>query len=346
MLARKSKRAILALTGLLLVVAVLLAVVGRYFQNVEQKRRLQEEKASLRERDEFIFTVEPRTVERERRYAAAVDPWLVADVPAEVAGRVSEVKVEPGSPAKVGDPLVLLDAEIAASDYRRAEAKLGELQRLLGEAETLGKNRVVSRTQVEAVRAEARQADAEEDAARARLEDHTIRAPFDGSVVERFVQVGEAVTVSKPVVRMVDTSRLRVLFYVNERDVASFPAGTAIKLRLPAAPGKVFEAPVVHVAQASDEATRLFRVEAELANPDFSLRGGLSGEVTAVVGLYRQQLFVPTACVRLEGAGAYVLRVGKGESGPESVRVRVGEELDGFYPVLEGLSAGDRLLVR
>ena len=304
MLARKSKRAILALTGLLLVVAVLLAVVGRYFQNVEQKRRLQEEKASLRERDEFIFTVEPRTVERERRYAAAVDPWLVADVPAEVAGRVSEVKVEPGSPAKVGDPLVLLDAEIAASDYRRAEAKLGELQRLLGEAETLGKNRVVSRTQVEAVRAEARQADAEEDAARARLEDHTIRAPFDGSVVERFVQVGEAVTVSKPVVRMVDTSRLRVLFYVNERDVASFPAGTAIKLRLPAAPGKVFEAPVVHVAQASDEATRLFRVEAELANPDFSLRGGLSGEVTAVVGLYRQQLFVPTACVRLEGAGA------------------------------------------
>ena len=346
MLARKSKRAILALTGLLLVVAVLLAVVGRYFQNVEQKRRLQEEKASLRERDEFIFTVEPRTVERERRYAAAVDPWLVADVPAEVAGRVSEVKVEPGSPAKVGDPLVLLDAEIAASDYRRAEAKLGELQRLLGEAETLGKNRVVSRTQVEAVRAEARQADAEEDAARARLEDHTIRAPFDGSVVERFVQVGEAVTVSKPVVRMVDTSRLRVLFYVNERDVASFPAGTAIKLRLPAAPGKVFEAPVVHVAQASDEATRLFRVEAELANPDFSLRGGLSGEVTAVVGLYRQQLFVPTACVRLEGAGAYVLRVGKGEAGPESVRVRVGEELDGFYPVLEGLSAGDRLLVR
>ncbi len=346
MLARRSKRAILAFAGLFLVVAVALAAIGRYFDSVEQRRRLQDEKSSLKEREDFIFTVEPRTVERERRYATAVDPWLVADVPAEVAGRVAEVKVEPGSLAKTGDPLVLLDDEIAASDYRRAEAKLVELQRLLGEAEKLGQSRVVSRTQVEAVRAEARQADAEEDATKARLEDHTIRAPFDGSVVERLVQVGEAVNVNQPVVRMVDTSRLRVVFYVNERDVASFPAGKKIQLRLPAAPGQVFEVPVVHVARASDAETRLFRVEGELPNSDLALRGGLTGEITAQVGLYENQLFIPTACVRLEGAGAYVLRVGQGEGAPESVRVRVGEELDGFYPVLEGLSAGDRLLVR
>jgi RND family efflux transporter MFP subunit len=252
-------------------------------------------------------------------------------------------KWSPGPWSKRG---ILLDEEIAASDYRRAEAKLTELQRLLAEAEKLGQSRVVSRTQVEAVRAETRQADAEEDATRARLEDHTIRAPFGGSVVERLVQVGEAVNVNQPVARMVDTSRLRVVFYVNERDIASFPAGTAIQLRLPAAPGQVFDVPVVHVARASDEATRLFRVEGELANADLALRGGLTGEVTAKVGLYENQLFIPTACVRLEGSGATVLRVPPGEGGPESVRVRVGEELDGFYPLLEGLSAGDRLLVR
>ena len=346
MLARRSKRAILAFAGLSLLVAVALAAVGRYFDSVEQQRRLQDEKALLKEREDYLFTVEPRTVERERRYAAAVDPWLVADVPAEVAGRVAEVKVEPGTVVRQGDPLVLLDDEIAASDYRRAETKLVELQRLLSEAETLGKSRVVSRTQVESVRAETRQADAEEDAAKARLEDHTIRAPFDGSVVERLVQVGEAVNVNQAVARMVDTSRLRVIFYVNERDVASFPAGTKIQLRLSAAPGRTFEVPVVHVARASDEATRLFRVEGELPNADLALRGGLTGEITARVGLYENQLFVPTACVRIEGAGASVLRVGSGEGGPESVQVRVGEELDGFYPVLEGLSAGDRLLVR
>jgi len=346
MLARRSKRAILAFAGLALLVAVLLAAIGRYFDAVEQQRRLQEEKAQLKEREDFLFTVEPRTVERERRYAAAVDPWLVAGVPAEVAGRVSAVKVEPGSVVRKGDEMVHLDDEIAASDYRRAEAKFAELQRLLAEAETLGRSRVVSRTQVEAIRAETRQADAEEDATRARLDDHTIRAPFDGSVVERLVQVGEAVNVNQPVARMVDTSRLRIVFYVNERDIASFPAGSVFRLRLPAAPGKVFEVPVVHVARAADEATRLFRVEGELANADLSLRGGLTGEITARVGLYENQLFVPTACVRLEGSGATVLRVAPGEGGPESVRVRVGEELDGFYPVLEGLSAGDRLLVR
>jgi len=261
MLARRSKRGILAFVGLLLLVTVLLAVTGWYFQAVEQKRRLDEEKATLQQREEFFFTVERRTLERERRFPAAVDPWLVANVPAEVAGRVSEVKVEPGSLVRLGDPLVLLDDEIAASDYRRASAKLGELQRLLGEAEVLGKSKVISRTQVESVRAETRQADAEEDATRARLEDHTISAPFGGSVAERLVQVGEAVNLNQPVVRLVDTSRLRVVFYVNERDVASFPAGAKVHLRLPASPNQVYEVPVVHVARASDEATRLFRVE-------------------------------------------------------------------------------------
>jgi RND family efflux transporter MFP subunit len=346
MIARRSKRAALALAGLLLLVAVLLAAVARYFESVEQQRRLDEERAALRERADFLFTVEARTVERERRYPASVDPWLVANVPAELAGRVSQVEVEPGSRVAKGEELVHLDDEIATSDYRRAEARFAELQRLLAEAETLGKSSVVSRTQVEAVRAEMRLADAEEDAARARLERHIIRAPFDGSIVERLVQVGEAVNANQPVVRMVDTSRLRVVFYVNERDVASFPPGTTVRLRLPAAPGEVFEAPVLHVAQASDEATRLFRVEAALDNAGLALRGGLTGEVTAVVGFYDNQLFIPTACVRLEGAGAYVLRVREGEGGPESVRIRVGDELEGFYPVLEGLSAGDRLLVR
>jgi membrane fusion protein (multidrug efflux system) len=347
MLARSSKRAVLALLGLVLVVGVVLVSVARYFEGVEQRRRLQDEKASLKEREDFVFTVEPRTVERERRYAVAVDPWMVSDVPAEVAGRVSETMVEPGSRVKKGDPLVLLDDEIAASDLRRAEAQSAELQRLLAEAETLGRSKVVSRTQVEAVRSEARVADAAEDAARARFEDHTIRAPYNGDVVERYVQVGEAVNLNQRVVRMVDTSRLRVVFYVNERDIASFAPGTEISIRLPAVPGKILDAPVVHVAPASDEDTRLFRVEAELANPDLSLRGGLSGEASARVGFYRDQLFVPTSCVRLEGNKAYVLRIPPGEGGgPRQTEVRVGDELDGFYPVLEGLSAGDRLLVR
>jgi membrane fusion protein (multidrug efflux system) len=347
MLARSSKRAVLALLGLVLVVGVVLVSVARYFEGVEQQRRLQDEKASLKEREDFVFTVEPRTVERERRYAVAVDPWMVSDVPAEVAGRVSETMVEPGSRVKKGDPLVLLDDEIAASDLRRAEAQSAELQRLLAEAETLGRSKVVSRTQVEAVRSEARVADAAEDAARARFEDHTIRAPYNGDVVERYVQVGEAVNLNQRVVRMVDTSRLRVVFYVNERDIASFAPGTEISIRLPAVPGKILDAPVVHVAPASDEDTRLFRVEAELANPDLSLRGGLSGEASARVGFYRDQLFVPTSCVRLEGNKAYVLRIPPAEGGgPRQTEVRVGDELDGFYPVLEGLSAGDRLLVR
>jgi RND family efflux transporter MFP subunit len=346
MLSRRSKRAVLALTGLLLCVAVMFAVVARYFDAVEQRRRLDEEKASLKEREQFLFTVEPRTVQRERRFSAAVDPWLVSSIPAELAGRVSAVKVEPGSVMKKGGELVLLDSEIAESEYRRTSARLQELERLLAEAEVLGRSSVVSRTQVEAVRAEVRVAGAEADAARARLERHVIRAPFDGAVVERLVQTGEAVNVNQPVARMVDVSRLRVVFYVNERDVGSFPEGTEIALRLPAVPGKVFMAPVRHVAPASDEATRLFRVEAELPNGDGGLRGGLTGEATAVVEVYRDQLLIPTACVRLEGSGAHVLRMGAGESGPESVRIRVGEELDGFYPVLEGLSSGDRVLVR
>jgi hypothetical protein len=67
--------------------------------------------------------------------------------------------------------------------------------------------------------------------------------------------------------------------------------------------------------------------------------------VTAAVRLYRDTLFIPTAAVRLEGARALVQRVREGAAA-EPVSIEIGPEIDGRFPVLAGLDAGDRLLVR
>ena len=101
---------------------------------------------------------------------------------------------------------------------------------------------------------------------------------------------------------------------------------------------------VRHVAPSS-AATGLFRIEAELKNPDGSIPGGLAVTVTATVQLYREALFLPTSAVRLEGTRAMVQRVSEGGP-PEAIAIEIGPELEGRFPVLGGLTEGDRVLVR
>ncbi len=342
---RRFKRAALAALALAFAAAFILAVAGRYFDAREEKRRLNEEKASLRERPDNVLLLEPRSLTRVRSYPAVVEPWISAAVPAEVSGRVQEVAAEPGDVVRQGAVLLRLDPELASIEANRTEARLLEARRLLTQAEQLGRSRVVSQTEIEALRAEEKIAAAEAANARARLARHEIRAPFDGSVAARLVDQGEAVAANQPVVELADLSRLRVVFFVNERDVGLLRSGQPASLRLPALDGRGEELTLGRISRAAEGQTRMFRVEAELPNPEGSLPGGLTGTVTLTMENLAKQLFVPGAAVRLRGRTAEVLRL-DADGRVQPVEVVLGEELDGVYPVLEGLQAGDRIVIR
>ena len=343
MLHRRTKRAVLGFLLLFSIAAAITAATNRFVDAQREKRRGELERKELEPPPPVPVAVESRALERLRKFTADIRPWMSADVPAEVAGRVERVFVEAGAKVRQGDPLLQIDETRARIAVDSAAARGAEAERLLKEAERLRKADAVSATALEAAGAEARVAKAELESARDTLARHTVRAPFDGIVNARLVDIGDAVNVNQPVAEVVDLDKLRVGILVSDNDLAAFPVGTKLPLRL-SAHAAPLEAEVAFVGRSADPDTRLFKVEAVLDNAQTRLPGGLQGFVEARVAVFPEGPVVPAAAVRIAGADAVVLK--ETPEGPQPVEIKVGPEIDGLFPVIEGLRAGDRVFIQ
>jgi membrane fusion protein (multidrug efflux system) len=342
---RRTKRVILGFTALGLVVGFIVVGSLRVSASAREQRRYEEEQAAMKQPEPNISVIESGSRPQIRRYAAQLKPWMEANVPAEVTGRVVEVMIEAGQSIAKNQPLIHLDDRLASIAVARSKASRDEAHRLLDEASRLLKTRAISDSQYQAQYAMVRIADAELAQSQETLDRHTIRAPFDGIVNARLVDIGDAINVSQPVAEVVDLKQLRIEFFISENDLSAFPEGKALDLQLPSRPGRIFAPKVDFVSRSADQATRLFRVEAVLPNTETPLPGGLQGIISTEVDQFANLPMVPAMAVRFIGKNSMVWKQ-LPDGGAEQVAITVGPELDGVYPVLAGLNAGDRVIIR
>ncbi|MGE5190004.1 MAG: efflux RND transporter periplasmic adaptor subunit [Gemmatimonadota bacterium] len=245
-----------------------------------------------------------------------------AEVKSEYGGTVSEVYVTEWVRVKKGQPLAkvdsregeavrekaraavalaragVLEAEAAAHradrEYERA-VKLREAglvtQQSLDDAATQ-KDAAAARTAA----ARAQVAAAEEDVRQAetRISKSVIRAPFDGVVAARLVDVGEVVgEMQKVVFRVVDNRLLDLAVTVPSADMSAVRPGQAITFGTDAVPGKTFTGKIKFVNPAVSEADRSIRVIAEVRNDPEVLKGGLFVTGRIETGRRRGVLLVP-----------------------------------------------------
>ncbi len=344
MLHKRTKRIALGVAAVVLLVLAVLLASNRYIAGQRERQRLETERKELKPPAPVSVEIASEPLVRTRSFTADLRPWIQADVPAEVQGRVLETFVEAGQSVKKGDPLVKLDDTRARISREAVLARHTEASRLLVEAERLQKSRVVSQTAYEAALAEVRVSRALLDEARDTLDRHTVRAPFSGVVNERLVDPGDAVNVNQPVAHLVDLEKLRVYLHVGESDLPAFPPGKILPLRLASGRQGPLGAEVVFASRSADPSTRLFRIEAMLDNPGLALPGGIQGTVETDVEVFPAGPVVPAAAVRFSGNNATVTL--EGREAAVQTPVRLGPEIDGRFPVLEGLKAGDRVLIQ
>jgi membrane fusion protein, multidrug efflux system len=344
-LSRRRKRVALGFLGIGFLVVIVVMASARFMAVQKERQRFDAERGELRAPDPVAHVVGAAELERTRLFSAELLPWVEANVPAEAAGRVVETLVEAGQEVGEGGVMVKLDDRRAAIALDLAKARHEEAMRLLGEAERLQKSRVVSQTAYEAALSEAKVTLAQLNDARDLIERHVVRAPFAGVVGERLVDVGDAVNLNEPVATVVRLDKLRVQIEVAGADLDAFPEGRTLKLRL-LSDGSLHSPVVRFRSPSADPETRLFRVEAELDNSAKRLAGGLQGVVEARVRLFPKGPVVPAAAVRFSGRDAVVLKVPAPGEDPVPLKIVAGPEVDGVFPVFEGLEVGDRILIR
>jgi multidrug efflux system membrane fusion protein len=204
-------------------------------------------------------------------------PARAVTVRAEASGRVEEVGVERGAMVAAGDVLVRLDPRERRAMVEEAEASLRMRQIEYAAAEKLGAKGYQSETKVAEAKANLEAAQAA--LARARVElDHTeIRAPFDGVLERRPVEIGDYVDVGDEVAMVIEQDPFLVIGDAAETELGSLAVGMSGWARLVS--GERVEGKLRYVASMADLATRTFRVELEVPNQDGRFTANVSAEL-------------------------------------------------------------------
>jgi RND family efflux transporter MFP subunit len=175
----------------------------------------------------------------------------------------------------------------------------------------------------------------------------TVPAPTSGTVTTRSVNVGEVVEANKELMRITDLSSLWVIAQVYETDLARLRVGSGASITTDAFPNRLFRGHVTYIDPQIDEATRTGRVRVELANPGRQLKLGMYVRVAfGSLGTAERTVPVVPASAVQNINGQQTVFVPTSDPNVFELRpVRVSEEPDGRYQVVEGLNVGDKVVI-
>jgi membrane fusion protein (multidrug efflux system) len=255
---------------------------------------------------------------------------------------VTAIRFSDGQVVTAGQVLVELDRGQASADLAATEAAFEESRSQFNRSRDLMVTQAVSRSQYEQLEATMKSNEARVAAARARLDDTYIRAPFDGRVGLRRISLGALISPGTVITTLDDTSTIKVDFAVPETYVSQLRTGQSVVTSTAAWPGRNFTGQVVSIDSRVDQATRSVMVRATVPNRDAVLKPGMFLTVS-VSPDSRPALVIPEQSLVPEQARQFVYVL----DGAKVVKreVSLGRREPGFVEITDGLAAGDRVVV-
>jgi membrane fusion protein (multidrug efflux system) len=298
---------------------------------------------------------------------------------ARVSGFVKTIRVDRGSRVKAGEQIAVLEAPELLAQQAEAQSKLqgaeAQLSAVRAKAEATsstydrlkaasatpgvvaGNDVVLAQKAVEADQSEIAAAQQNVEAARQALKSVSemesylrITAPFSGVVTERNVHPGALVGptggpgTATPIVRIVASSRLRLVIPVPEAYTAGVSNGTSLTFTVAPYPGRTFTGVVARISQSVDVATRTMAVELDVNNADGQLAPGTFCQVKWPVRRTAPSLLVPNGSIASTTGRTFVIRVRGGRT--EWVDVKTGLTSGPLLEVFGDLKPGDEIAAR
>jgi len=272
-------------------------------------------------------------------------------VGSELPGVVREIGFDSGASVKRGAVLVKLDTstEEAQLDAAQADAKLARLT--ADRARTLRAREANSISDLDAADAKLQAANAAVASLRAVIAKKTIRAPFDGRVAIRQVELGQVVPAGGAIASLQSVDPIYVEFWLPQQQLASLTEGQQVVAKSDTFPDATWKGRVSTINTEVDVATRSVRVRATLDNPDGRLRPGMFANVEVLANQERPVLSIPATAVMYApyGDSVFIIDQKPGPDGKQQLVarqqfVRLGERRGDLVAVADGLSAGETIV--
>jgi multidrug efflux system membrane fusion protein len=228
-------------------------------------------------------------------------PARTITISAETEGRVETIRAKRGKRVSKGDVILELDMRDRQANVQQSKASVREHRTSYEAQSSLKSDGYVSATEIAETLAKLESAKADLVRAELDLANRVIRAPFDGVLQERDVEIGDFVRSGDGIATFVDNLTLIVTGTLAEQEVVHVRAGD--KARAELVTGQNIKGLVRYVAPVADESTRTFTIELEIDNTDGLLPAGVTAEMVLNGGEAMAQKISP-ALLTLNNEGA------------------------------------------
>lgn len=270
-------------------------------------------------------------------------PLRRATLAAEVPGRVEQLTVDVGDRVRRNQILVKIDTRALRQQLAEAEALHAQAVDRFERAERLFEKRSITKEQqIDAV-AGRDVAEARLNSAELALAKSEVKAPWEGRVAARRVEVGDYASPGLPLLELVAVDRLKVRASASASDVPYLSIGAPVAVHIDVYPGEEWQGTVVRLGAELDPDTRTLTVEAEIDNGQGRLRPGLFGRLEVPRRVLPEALLVPLAAVVDYETEKILYVVDNGVAQRRSIVLgpTVGERV----VIASGLEPGDHVVV-
>ncbi len=275
------------------------------------------------------YLMQTMTIEAERQ----------VDILAKVSGQVVKLPAEEGVRVKTGDLLVQLDEAELKINYMRSKVSYETDQSVYQRSKEMVEKKFIAAEQHEAARMQLESSKSAFEAAKLQLEYTNVRAPFDGVVTLRNIELGQRVNVNEALFILADFEPLRAKIYVPEKDIISIFEGQGATITVEAQPDIEFRGVVRMVSPVVDPASGTSKVTIDISDDKGRLKPGMFASVFITTETHENVLVIPKKALVLETDldQVYIYQDGTAHK----VNLRLGLSSGETVEVLDGLQEGE-----
>ncbi len=272
-----------------------------------------------------------------------IEPNQGVTLTTESSGVVQHIAFDSGSSVAQGQLLVSLNSDVEKANLRSSKVRLPAAEAKYQRYKGLYQKGSVSKEAFDDAEASYFSLQADIESLKAAIARREIEAPFDGVVGIRNVFLGQYLQPGTDIVRLEDTSVMRLRFTIPQTEISEIFLGQQVNIVVDSFPDKIFNGNISAIEPAVDYQSGLIQVQADIPNNGGKLRSGMFARASIVLSPLTEQMVITQTAISytLYGDSVFVLYE---ENGVKRVRqqvINIGERKADKVHILSGIEAGD-----
>jgi membrane fusion protein (multidrug efflux system) len=287
-----------------------------------------------------------------------VKPWQEADIMSQTSGQIEELFMELGDFKKRDEVLLQVDDDFkqyaydqAQAQHIQAQANYEKVKKDLERNQELYVKKSITEFEMENARLQERtayanliSAKAALDTAHKQLEETKIKAPIDGEIAQKMVDVGDTISPGMPIAKIIEIRRLRILVGLSSQEIPKVKQNQEVQISVDAYQNMIFKGKVSFIGPQADLSSRTFPIEITVKNtPDKKLKPGMIARANILIGKNEKVVVVPQDSI-LNVEGKTVVFIIKGDRA-ERREIKVSKVFENAVCACQNVKAGELLVV-